>query len=70
MTVLEAVGRVDGSIYKPRDWHERDNFPTLDAARAYATFMARMHPPTPYRIVARGRRFAVQYVPAWRLRNA
>lgn len=37
--------------YVEADWIERDNFPTLEQARAYASFKARQYPATPYRIV-------------------
>lgn len=66
--VLETIGRADQSAYGPSDWQERDNFVTIEQARAYAKYKSRMYPATPYRIVAARRRFYVEFVPEWLLR--
>lgn len=66
--VVARIGRGRGhGRYRPSAWHERDNFPTVERAREYAELRARMYPQTPYRVVKLHDRYAVQYVPAWKL---
>jgi hypothetical protein len=45
-------------------WHERDNFPTLEGAVGYAALYHKWYPWTPYRIVPKGQRYVVQFVPS------
>lgn len=65
---VETIGKVDGSQYATTDWSERDNFATLEEARAYGQFKARQYPMTPYRIRELRGRFALEFVPEWNLR--
>jgi hypothetical protein len=44
MKNTEAAPIIEG------DWMHRDNFPTYEQAHAYATFLSKKFPMTPYRI--------------------
>ena len=66
--VLATIGKTDQSAYESSDWVVRDNFDTMGQAESYAISKSRMYPATPYRIRELRGRFAVEFVPEWKLR--
>lgn len=69
--VLETIGKptVHVPSYASGDWHQRENFTTIEHAREYAAFKSRQYPLTPYRIRELRGRFVVEYVPEWKLQS-
>lgn len=68
--VIELIGKpvVHAAAYDKADWHERDNFESLEQARACGSFKSRQYPMTPYRIRELRGRFVLEFVPEWKLR--
>lgn len=62
-------GREPAADYPDADWVERDNFDTEAQAEGYRRMLERTYSRTPYRIIERGGRYVVEFVPEHKLHD-